>query len=1149
MSEANALGKIITFYSYKGGTGRSMALANVAWILASNGRRVLTVDWDLEAPGLHRYFKPFLLDHDLTSSDGVIDCVIDYAVKALTPAEDGKELPKDWYVEHANILRYATSVKWRFPDQGRLDFIPAGRQGPSYGTRMNSFDWRNFYDRLGGGAFLEAVRERMRKEYDFTLIDSRTGVSDTSGICTVQMPDDLVVCFTLNDQGIEGAAAVAASVHEYHRRDGLRIFPVPMRIEFAEKQKLEIRKEYARSKFDSFLEHIPVSMREQYWEDIQFSYIPYYAYEEILAAFGDKPRQKNTVLASAESLTSYITQGAVDRLGALQETQRLEVLSQYEMSPVALNAGESHDTLPIRSTEESKYEISYLYDLFLSYSHADEVWVNKLAARLENEYWQGRRLKIFLPYLDIRPGQSIAKRMEEGVGRSRLLGLVLSPQFISGQSFLDFERLITTYVTISEREERLIPLYLRTCEIPTLLRPLLYIDFRDDSQFEERYQTLLSVIKNEPLPKTVAPSESRTTFPLSAIPRPPIIGFVARRDRDGRDIVERLKKELAPQNNGVVALWGAGGVGKTTLAAEASRALANDYKHRVIWISADARIGLPFTSILDEIATQLGNEGARKLMHEQKKELARTLLAAAPTLIVLDNFETITADVQAECLDFLSFILGCSTLITTRQKVENARSIPIASMSFEEANEFFQRLAAQSQDPDIYVGLDVPRLIETAEANPLVIEWIIGQLELANDFKEVLDELTQGQGEAAQRVFDRSYNLPQLDNGGRAVLLALSLFVPSASRAALAAVANLDLSKKRDKERFKRAYQTLASLWLIKRTDAGQRLAVAGLTRELTRARLSRDPRVTAYRQRFIARFLRLAEANSYPTAEHLNAVETEKDNILTAIDLALEVQDWRSVIHISHALHDFLRVRGYWDEALRRSQQAAEAARALRDEHVSAHFAGNAASIRLMRGEYDAARRTYEQILGVSKAQKNDANIATSLHQLGVIAQEQGEWAEARRLYGESLGIYRQLGDRIGIASTLHRLGTVASDIGNLVEARDILNESLAIEKETGNVGGVAATLHSIGKVARLQGDLTQARKLFSESIDIGKKLGDQNLIATTLYELGIVAEEEGNRREAAQLFRESLSIFERLKSPQSVQVHQHLAKVEENL
>jgi len=53
-------GKIIAFYSFKGGTGRSMALANVGCILAQHPDvrgRVLLVDWDLEAPGLHRYFR------------------------------------------------------------------------------------------------------------------------------------------------------------------------------------------------------------------------------------------------------------------------------------------------------------------------------------------------------------------------------------------------------------------------------------------------------------------------------------------------------------------------------------------------------------------------------------------------------------------------------------------------------------------------------------------------------------------------------------------------------------------------------------------------------------------------------------------------------------------------------------------------------------------------------------------------------------------------------------------------------------------------------------------------------------------------------------------------------------------------------------
>ncbi len=46
---------IVTFYSYKGGTGRTMAMANIAGLLSRRGKSVLVVDFDLESPGLWRY--------------------------------------------------------------------------------------------------------------------------------------------------------------------------------------------------------------------------------------------------------------------------------------------------------------------------------------------------------------------------------------------------------------------------------------------------------------------------------------------------------------------------------------------------------------------------------------------------------------------------------------------------------------------------------------------------------------------------------------------------------------------------------------------------------------------------------------------------------------------------------------------------------------------------------------------------------------------------------------------------------------------------------------------------------------------------------------------------------------------------------------
>jgi len=56
-NQNNRKGKIITFYSYKGGTGRTMSLANVAsWLSMTTKNKILMIDWDLEAPSLHRYF-------------------------------------------------------------------------------------------------------------------------------------------------------------------------------------------------------------------------------------------------------------------------------------------------------------------------------------------------------------------------------------------------------------------------------------------------------------------------------------------------------------------------------------------------------------------------------------------------------------------------------------------------------------------------------------------------------------------------------------------------------------------------------------------------------------------------------------------------------------------------------------------------------------------------------------------------------------------------------------------------------------------------------------------------------------------------------------------------------------------------------------
>jgi MinD-like ATPase involved in chromosome partitioning or flagellar assembly len=316
-------GRIITFYSYKGGVGRSMALANVAWIMASNGLRVLVVDWDLEAPGIHHYFRPFLRDRGPALEPGLID----YFVEAAAGAASGRTVGQD------DVLGYANSLDWEFSSGGAVDLIGAGRRDPSYALRVNGFSWQSFLERLGGHELLLRMKDDWAQEYDYVLIDSRSGIGDIAGICTIMIPDALVVCFALSGQGLEGSSAIAQSVATARAANPLEIFPVPMRVDYGEKELLERARKACRSKFEPLLRD---RMPPDYWSRVEVPYVPFYAYNEMLAAFADAPFATGSVLGAAENLTGYLTRGTATRTAEMPPDFVHKVRQAYEFGGSAL---------------------------------------------------------------------------------------------------------------------------------------------------------------------------------------------------------------------------------------------------------------------------------------------------------------------------------------------------------------------------------------------------------------------------------------------------------------------------------------------------------------------------------------------------------------------------------------------------------------------------------------------------------------------------------------------------------------------------------------------------------------------------------------------------------------------------------------------
>ena len=570
-SEKAPLGRIVTFYSFKGGTGRSMALANVAWILASNGYKVLAVDWDLEAPGLHRYFHPFLVDQELRGTPGLMDLLWDFATAAMDTSGD---TGPDWYVSYADVLTYAVSLRHDFGKRATLDLLPAGKQNLAYGPRVGTFDWANFYDRLGGGLFVEALKKSMRAEYDYVLVDSRTGLSDTSGICTVQLPDTLVACFTLNTQSIAGAAEVADEVGRQRAADPPRILPLLMRVDDSgDPAKAELGRDYAQSRFSHHLTGMSQDQRQRYWGDVEIPYRSFYAYEEILATIGDRPHEPGSVMAACERLTRHLTDGAVAELVPLDETERRRLLAQFERA-----------RLP-------RDDHSY----YISAASEDRRWAEWIANVIEDT-----GCTVYRPW-DLPPGSNWVLELQRALSRASHVVAVLSDDYFANEfAATEWQSAFRTDPRGSFR--RLLPVRVAPCDVPPLLQAIRSVDLVG---LDERRATQLLVDATSG--GRYSPRTQRVRFPGA----PPAVWKVPPRPKNfvGRSdelwvLTERLR---IADRSAVVAVVGMPGVGKTSLAIEYAHRSVARYD-AVWWIDADgpaAGVEVQLRSLLNLLETEV----------------------------------------------------------------------------------------------------------------------------------------------------------------------------------------------------------------------------------------------------------------------------------------------------------------------------------------------------------------------------------------------------------------------------------------------------------------------------------------------------------------------------------------------------------------
>ncbi len=139
----------LAFYSYKGGVGRTLAMANMArWLVNRYKKRVVVMDFDLEAPGLDHFdaFNPLPSKTKAQQQEneklkqerkGFVE-YLQACVEKRPPPES-----LDEYVHKCHPARD--------DDKGELWIMPAGRhKSPEYHTFLHGLDWTEFYREKNG---------------------------------------------------------------------------------------------------------------------------------------------------------------------------------------------------------------------------------------------------------------------------------------------------------------------------------------------------------------------------------------------------------------------------------------------------------------------------------------------------------------------------------------------------------------------------------------------------------------------------------------------------------------------------------------------------------------------------------------------------------------------------------------------------------------------------------------------------------------------------------------------------------------------------------------------------------------------------------------------------------------------------------------
>jgi len=610
------------------------------------------------------------------------------------------------------------------------------------------------------------------------------------------------------------------------------------------------------------------------------------------------------------------------------------------------------------------------------------------------------------------------------------------------------------------------------------------------------------------------PQPSHTNLPV------PLTSFVGR----ARELAE-LKRLLS--SGRLLTLTGPGGTGKTRLALQLAEEVQETFAAGV-WLVELASLADP-TLVTSTVASTLG------VREQPQRSIVDALLdyvRAKTLLLLLDNCEHLI-EACAQLADMLLRAASRLKIVASSREAlgiagETAYRVP--SLSLPEPRPL-QDLEALAHNECVHLFVDraataYPGFRLTARNAPAVVQicrrldGIPLALELAAARSRVFPPeqiaarlsdrfrlLTGGSRTALPRhqtllaLLDWSYQL--LSEAERVLLRRLSVFAGGWSLEAAQAVCS-DGPGEEVLDPLVRLVDKSMVVVEEPLEAAEGRYRLLETIRQYARDKLFESGEAEHVRDQHLEFFLRFAEIaeprlRSAEQLEWLHRVETEYDNLRTALAWSLERSKSDRTLRLAGALSYFWVLRGIFSESYKWLNDALTFAE--REQHEK------------------SAAGTYTPT-PVEMAQRAKALYGATLSQFGTLDMKKG-----RTLIDESLRLWRALGDTWWTAVALELKALLLSVSPDFEMALACLEEGVALGRRIEDPWPLAVCLIRMGDALKPGGQAAAARPFLEEGVALARRIGDKSVLSEGLRELGSVYYVAGALTAAESLTEEALA------------------------